>query len=468
MDWIRNQWAARRGGASVLSRFALTLALALLVALAYRAVPSPWTLTARAQEPGTPSPTATSVTIPPSPTNTRPWYTRTPTATPTETLTPTHTPTLTPTPMVGPGICPPITYPDYAPRGIPDFDMRQVEAMRPPQALQPALHTCSGPAASADALWYLDSQAEYVLGHKYGLVTSYGPAMDHYPQNVPPLLADLVEQLHTGAQGTSLEDMTAGLERYMLKQGTAAAFTIQSIKGPSLDWVRTQAVQESQMLLVLLGFWQQNDAEWIRAGGHWTALCCISADGRELRLADPFFDLAAAGYPGQAWGGVPADPAVHNDASWVSYDAYDFVAVSAPGAQWGPYAYGHDVFADVLITSLGQNFAGDLEPYRGSYLEGQEVVVTADYVVVIRPVPGYPEPTVTPTATHTPTATVTLTPMPSETSTPTHTETPTLMPTHTPTPTLPPVHTVILPLIFKRGVNTIYASPLHIIIKRAR
>ncbi|HNT05629.1 MAG TPA: hypothetical protein PKJ21_05580 [Anaerolineae bacterium] len=349
------------------------------------------------------------------------------------------TPQPTATPNVGgPGICPRQTYPDYAPHGPPDFDMRQEEQSSKDQ------WTLSGPTAAGDALWWLDSEAEYLEEAKYGLVTSYGPWYDHDPQNVPPLVNDVAELVHTDEWGTSVENMVSGLESYISRQGLESSLVVESIWGPSWDWVWLDAQQERTALVLLLGFWQYDGQQWVRVGGHWSAVCCFSPFGRTFELIDPFFDEATLGFPGREYGGVPDNYTMHNDAQWVSYDDYFFDKSPVPGANWAPLEYGHERLLEVVTNSIGQNYGCMLEQYRGPYVEGEPVHVAVDYAVAIRPgaacggVQVEPTPTLTQVVpTHTPTTTQVVVP----THTPTATEVVVPTITLTPVPSFTPVLT---------------------------
>jgi len=339
---------------------------------------------------------------------------------PPEAPTPTATPTPTETPIPGPWICPRQGYADYAPHGLPDFDMGQSDDTPPADGLWDAIArfifvkdrqtpvrrgllaedwTLSGPASAADALWFLDSQAEDILGHKYDLVTSYGDWSDHSADNVMPLLSDLALEAQSDANGTDVERMAAGLESYVAKQGVGSAFTVEAIKGPSTDWMVQEARLNEGVALILLGFWQESDGQWVRTGGHWVATNCVDGHGNYFSVSDPHFDRAANGYPGQSWGGVPTSSAQHNDASQVSYDLYYFASTTVPGAQFAVQEYAGSALTLIVNESLGQNFCSDLEMYRGAYEPGQTIRVAADYAVLIRPVTGYPMPTATATAT---------------------------------------------------------------------
>lgn len=395
----------------------------------------------------TPTPTNTPTATPTGTITTTPTFTPTPTptATPTQevcppcpTCPPPPTPLPTPTSFVsGPGVCPRPGYPDYAPHGPPDFDMRQEEWQ------SDGRWTHSGPLAAADGLWWLDSQEEFKLGYKFGLVKPYGPWWDHAPYNVPLLVEDLAGYLQTGELGTTVENMIAGLEEYLRAQGLENAYVVEHIKGPSKDWIWLDAQQHEDMVLLLLGFWQYDGLRWWRVGGHWVGICCPDPYGIGVEFFDPFFDHAAYGYPGRSWGGIPPTSTHHNDAANVSYDAYEFGKTIVPGAKWRPKNYAHERLLDVVMNSLGQNFGCMLEEYRGAYDGELGVEVAVDYAVVIRPgarcvqliATATPTATTMPPETETPTPTEALTPVWTETPVPTQTYTPTPMNTLTPVPT---------------------------------
>ena len=296
-----------------------------------------------------------------------------------------------------------------------------------------------------------------MLGGKYDLVTSYGAWSDHDPQNVPPLIGDLATELQTSSTGTSVENMIAGLESYIREQGLDQEFTVYGISGPTEEWMVDQS-QTHEVVLVLLGFWQQNNGQWVRVGGHWVPACCIESVNiwnRYVDFSDPFLNRAAAGYPGQAFGSPPTSPTVYNDAANVSFDRYRFRDTLVPGAHWAPQEYAGSEVAAVVRNSLGQNFAADLEQYRGSYNAGRDACVAADYAVVVRCLGCHQgpaaTPTLTPSLTLSPTPTRTLMPSPTCTHTPTDTPTPT--PTATSTP-----HRVVLPCVLR---SVTFSATVH-------
>jgi hypothetical protein len=330
------------------------------------------------------------------------------------TLTPTRP---TPTRIMGCQVCPRRGYPDYSPYGPPDFDMRQNDWMGTTVSVASAAEwTHSGPAAAADALWYIDSQVEFYRGEKYNLVTSYGDWYDHALVNPPPLAEDLATEVGTNQLGTTAEDMYIGVQSYIAKRGLSAELPVEIYKGPSCAWLVDQAQHNDQMLIVLIGFWEQHAGQWVRTGGHWVAVCCFDPVGRAVEIMDPYYDMAAHGGPGVSYGGIPTSFTDHNDAAKVSYDQYEFFATSVPGAQCAFRQYQLPGTLDVFNNSLGQNFAEDLEPYRGDHVAGASVQSSIDYVVTLRSgygcnsSPHTPQPTWTATATATPTSTPTMTP----------------------------------------------------------
>jgi uncharacterized repeat protein (TIGR01451 family) len=373
---------------------------------------------------------------------------------PCPTCTPGSTPGPTATPDVsGPGICPAPTYPDYAPHGPPDFDMRQTGWDLETKWVR------SGPAAAADAVWWLDSAMEFKLGQKYGLVTGYAPYSDHSVDNAPPLVADLVAKMQTDGEGTTVEHMVAGLDDYVVAQGLQGALSVESIRGPSWDWLWDDAQQEDSTVVLLLGLWQRYGEAWTRVGGHWVTIGCLDPHGRTVELIDPLYDGAAMGFPGRVWGGLPVIYTLHNDAQNVSYDEYAFADSIVPGARWMLLDYGRDHLGDIVANSVGQNWGCMLRDYRGAYQPSVAVEVAVDYAVVIRPGGGCgvaartATPTLTATAT-TPPASPAATASSTNTPTPTPTLEPTLtsLPGQTLTPT-PVVRRIYLPAILENSTR---------------
>ena len=193
---------------------------------------------------------------------------------------------------------------DYAPAGLPDFDMRQSDWWT--TVVSRTAWTHDGPAALADLLWWRDSAAETAatpppdVSDNYALVESYGPWDDHDAANVPPLVADLAAKTNTntGKPGTDLNDLVTGLNAYLDAKGLADAYDVTLRRSPSFDWVRDAAKQNEQVLL-LLGFWELQPGGWKRLGGHYVAVAGVDCTGDQIALSDPFRNSAEFGWPGR-------------------------------------------------------------------------------------------------------------------------------------------------------------------------
>jgi hypothetical protein len=122
---------------------------------------------------------------------------------------------------------------DYAPSGMPDFDQHQDQ-----WGPGVGIYTWCGPVATANSLWWLDSEYETiynpspvpppVISDYFPLVTSYNPGVwdDHDPQNVDPLVRNLAFLMDTDGQrtglphqGTNYIDMQTGISQYLQQQG---------------------------------------------------------------------------------------------------------------------------------------------------------------------------------------------------------------------------------------------------------
>ncbi len=281
--------------------------------------------------------------------------------------------------------------PDYAPTGLPDFDQRQMGW----QTMDAGQWTHDGPVAVADLLWWRDSAEEDGsidppgVSDGYTLVESYGTWDDHDSKNVPHFLGDLATRFNTSSYGdqlgTDLGELVSGLDGYLSSKGLHDDYTLTVRQSPSFDWVREEAKQNQQVLL-LLGFWELQPTGWRRLGGHYVAVAGASCSGDWIAFSDPFRDYAEVGWSGRVAPttphGHPADPpdGVHNDAAYLSHDTYGIMRTTTG---WGPQAYAHGYQSVGNFTGL--NFAAALEPCRAAAYLGGEIVTLADYALVLAP-----------------------------------------------------------------------------------
>ncbi len=325
---------------------------------------------------------------------------------------------------------------DYAPRGLPDFDQRQYVW----HSLQPTrkVWTHDGPLAVANALWWLDAQAESgpappMINDRFGLVRAYGDWDDHDARNIRLFGYDLAVALDVNGPsgttfGTCLDRLDAGLNRYLAAAATDPPYSTRLIEAPSLAEL-AEALARREPVVLLVGMWQELDLSgWRRIGGHYVTLEAVNPTTGRLRISDPYLDQ-----------GVDPPPvsSAHNDAAQVSHDVWTLAPSLRPGQVLRIEGYPGDSAAldAFMLNFYGQNqrhcTEGDL-----AWADGKPIEAHLDTALVIQIAPP-PTPTPTATSTDTPTATPTHTPTftrtPTDTPTPRPTATDTALPTDTPT-----------------------------------
>ncbi|MBM4432342.1 MAG: hypothetical protein FJ026_18640, partial [Chloroflexi bacterium] len=252
-------------------------------------------------------------------------------------------PTLTPTPIpswvwIGQAGANPL---DYAPSGMPDFDQRQSEWRDPAPA---GVWTHCGSVAVANVLWWLDSRSEPgstpppQVSDGCELVPSFGDWDDHDAQNVVPLVNDLATRLGTnqtgGARGTDVDMMLPALQTYLAEKSLQNAYKVTLTASPSFDQLLSW-VQSGKGVVLLLGFWEWQGDRWVYLGAHYVAVAGIEPVNRYLALSDPFRDAWEAREAVLGRSPVshlyPHDAEMHNDAQYVSHDAYHMLTAEGPG-----------------------------------------------------------------------------------------------------------------------------------------
>ena len=307
---------------------------------------------------------------------------------------------------------------DYAPNGMPDFDQKQDDW------IDPSLGGWSfcGPVAAANSLWWFDSKFETAPGDPagepgdtYPLLWPYGEWDDHDPFNVddpatpwpgagvlpaplPEGTGEFVEELAVYFQtdmtgsGTNIMDMYAGINFYITDHGLRQGYVITLVESPEFWWV-AEEVEVSEDVILLLGFWQDQDPDgWVRLGGHYVTLPGVDKQGGLVAFADPWFDRIEQSWPyaGQSPYGVPGWPEytgrvadgwliaphqhsgppeiVHNDAGNVSHDIYNVISTNSPGGVWGPELY-VDVWGEDIENFWGQNGQPDAPAPHGPLVQ---------------------------------------------------------------------------------------------------
>lgn len=305
-------------------------------------------------------------------------------------------PTLTPTPLPAwawvtqPGGDPV----DYAPNGVPDFDQRQSDWYVP---TQPDAWSHSGPVVLADVLWWLDSRLEPeetpppALHDGYALLRTWGEWDDHDARNVVPLVAALAQRVDTngtrsGGQsaGTAPSNMLSGLQGYLAETGCSPDWTAYGLSSPSFEQLLA-CVRRGDGVVLYLGLWEdQGGGVWVYLGGHYVALAGAEPLNRLLAICDPIDDAFEAeqvplGRASSAHG-YPHVFSEHNDAQYVSQDAYHVASLALPREGMGGALSLRNYTTP--LTSLGQNLAAEFEAYRGDY-GGAAIQTKLDYALVV-------------------------------------------------------------------------------------
>jgi hypothetical protein len=302
-------------------------------------------------------------------------------------------PTLTPTPIpswiwIGRAGGNPA---DYAPSGMPDFDQTQASWHDPEP---PSAWTHCGPVSVADSLWWLDSLAEpgntgpSEISDGHDLISSFGAWDDHDEQNVVPVVDDLATRLNTQTSGerpgTDVTSMVPALGTYLAEKNLQDTYTVTLNTAPTFDQLYAW-VQQADGIVLLLGFWEDQGDRWVYLGGHYVAVAGAEPFNRYVALSDPFRDAWEAGEALLGRSPVqhvhPHDADLHNDAQYVSHDAYPAVTAQGPGG--GEALDGYvPAFAGVP-NFIAQNVPPAFEPYLDAYGGSPVISTKMDYALVI-------------------------------------------------------------------------------------
>ena len=302
-------------------------------------------------------------------------------------------PTLTPTPVpswiwVGLPTGNPV---DYAPWGVPDFDQQQEDWHAPAEASN---WTHSAPVALADVLWWLDSRFEPgrtpppAVSDAYPLIQPLDGLDDHDPGRIVSLVTDLAGRLDTNGVrthnphlGTDLSTLLPVLRGYLGAVRLEFAYTLTLVPSPSIEQLLLWA-QGADGVVLYLGLWEDQGAgKWVYQGGHYVALAGADPLNHMLAISDPRRDAFEQGEtlgrsPASHLHVAPHGTDVHNDAQYVSQDAYRAVASTGPDQALALESY---TASDGWI---GQNFASEFQRYADVY-SGAGLQAKVDYALVL-------------------------------------------------------------------------------------
>jgi len=273
-------------------------------------------------------------------------------------------------------------YEDYAPSGIPDFDMRQDNWGMGGEPGGPSWQwTYDGPTAWANSFWWFDAKFNDEITRS--TIVDY----EHVSTTVPLLVKDLARYAGTNQDiaGTSPISLSHGIDRYLVERGLENYFYRTTYERPPFEWV-VHEVEKSEDVLLLLGFWQLGqDGLWRRLGGHWVTVAGINGRDRTIAFSDPYWDWAedpigqGRVLPFQDHPLHEEDHVLHNDALYVSHDVWVVTDTQSPGGTWGPMGYNEFLdwrpFAGVNPHPCHE-FSQDL---------GEPVVAEVEYAVAVSP-----------------------------------------------------------------------------------
>ncbi|UCH31592.1 MAG: hypothetical protein JSV05_08905 [Candidatus Bathyarchaeota archaeon] len=271
-------------------------------------------------------------------------------------------------------------YPDYAPSGMPDFDQKQ-----PGWGPGQGIFTWCGPVASADSLWWLSAEYDYKTGFGFvpppptTLVTQLAFLMDTDSQrtglghigtkfgDVGTGISQWLQQfavtpigdcdgdgdvddddidIITAAWGATPVDpwwdMRADVEIdgiinaldlnwATINYGAVGDYNITTVEFPDFFWIEDEIYRCEDVVLFLEFWWFDGVAEWMPLFdnpsfeyGHFVTAAGVNSTTIELLIADPYQDAAEAGWIGDVpvFHPYPHASTVHNDAQYVSHDAY--------------------------------------------------------------------------------------------------------------------------------------------------
>lgn len=341
-------------------------------------------------------------------------------------------------------------YEDYAPSGMPDLDQHQDNWYK----YETSAFSFCGPVAVANCFKWFDSKYNVPAGvpgdgvDMFPLVRQYisalggmlGPWDDHDPFNMnhqatpwlfggtpapPPTMpqpfvpgaqppgmppwGELVERLawyfntdgvrtvYCSHSGTDIIEMQTGIQEWLqsehFQNGSTLADTFceKTWQKPTFGLVDT-LVEKCEDVILLLGFWWYDGAQWWRCGGHYVTVAGINSRDLLIAFSDPAFDNAEAGGRGQVLDGHyithphgSHDATIHNDEGNVSHDVYSVITQSpSPGGLWMIPDYPVSLTPGYCYDFSHQNVPAEFETLTFTY-QGGPLFTEVEYAVQISP-----------------------------------------------------------------------------------
>lgn len=254
-------------------------------------------------------------------------------------------------------------YPNYAPKGLPDFDQKQDnwKARQGIWRFIGGLWSFCAPTSLANIFWWFDSKHEAPLGYPgdgqdlYPLVRNVntvgaptpGPNFDdHNYNNVNDLESrwnhgrgdkEFIETLAwycntnfcrypviRGSAGTLAKYLEEGARQWIKDAGLQDQYIVEGVWRPDFSLIVDKLHNNSGVIVNLL-LYRPNAVVIQTFLGHYVAVAGINPNG-SIALSDPFQNFA----------NPTPTPTDHNDANIVSYDVYavNFTSPFPDRASW--------------------------------------------------------------------------------------------------------------------------------------
>jgi hypothetical protein len=248
----------------------------------------------------------------------------------------------------------------HAPSGMPDFDQYQ---FGPPDSMG-----FCGPTAVANCLWWYNAVPE---------------SLKDDPASFIRLLADY---FHTDADsGTYVDSIKTGLNQYFrLHHFNLYANVFAQPYFKEME----DSLKKCQDVILLLGFYQPADKQWVRFGGHYVTMAGVCSESLKIAVSDPARDAAESGWFGRVR--PPDHPlhpgihTVHNDTLFVCHDVYqsDTISLTPGNPHW--WIPGYEI-PDTLYYFEGKNFQSGQITLQGPYNPLAPVFTEVEYAIMVCP-----------------------------------------------------------------------------------
>jgi hypothetical protein len=146
-------------------------------------------------------------------------------------------------------------------------------------------------------------------------------------------------QTHDGHIGTRWQDLENGIRYYLKQQGLEKYFEVHDSEFPTFAWIENET-EVCQDVELFLEFWQYSGGFWYPLtsipsfeAGHFVTCAGVNSTAGSLLISDPYWDNYEANLvPGRSPVAhvYPHGSAVHNDAQYVSQDAYQVAQFPLP------------------------------------------------------------------------------------------------------------------------------------------